>query len=336
MQPPDFLPSATLDMLALRARFLAGARRFFDDRGYIEVDTPLLSADRVIDPHLEPFAVSHADAPTGWSPGSTVERQYLQTSTEFCMKRLLAAGAVAIYQLCHVFRAAERSERHNPEFTMLEWYRVGDTHLEQMAETEELICVLFSLAGQSLPRPFLRTTYQEAFERTLQIDPLRAPCSALYAVARRHGLEVPESLAMNDRDGWLNLLLAFLVEPRLGVDRPEFIFDYPASQGALARLRAGDPPVAERFELYLRGIELCNGYHELTDPGELKRRIACESLRRNEEGQPSLPTDSRLLAAMDHGLPPCAGNAVGFDRVLMLATGSRSIDQVLPFAWERA
>jgi lysyl-tRNA synthetase class 2 len=252
------------------------------------------------------------------------------------MKRLLAAGAQAIYQLSHVFRAAERSERHNPEFTMLEWYRVGDTHQEQMAETEDLLSVLFPLAGKSLPRPFHRVSYQHAFERELGVDPLRAPTAELIEVARRRELPVPQSLATDDRDGWLNCLLALLVEPKLGVDRPEFVFDYPASQGALARLRSGDPPVAERFELYLRGVELCNGYHELTDPVELRGRITRESDRRRSEGQPALPGNSRLLSAMEHGLPPCAGTALGFDRVLMLATDSTSIDQILPFAWDRA
>lgn len=309
-----------------------------DQRGYLEVDTPLLSADRVIDAHLEPFAVINADAagPTISTEPVGMPRHYLQTSAEFCMKRLLAAGAQAIYQLSHVFRAAERGVRHNPEFMMLEWYRVGDTHVEQMAETEELVCELFRLAGGRLQRPFARTTYRQAFERVLQIDPHRATVNDLRQVAQAHKLPVPETFSHGDRDAWLNLLLGLVVEPSLGVARPEFVCDYPATQGALARLKPGDPPVAERFELYLSGIELCNGYHELTAASELRARIAAETRRRADSGLAPLPTVNRLLDAMDHGLPACAGTALGFDRVLMLATGAAAIDAVLPFAWERA
>jgi len=329
----DFLPSASLQTLVLRAGALAGTRRFLDSRGYLEVDVPLLSADRVIDPNLAPFAVLNADG----ERNAEVSRPYhLQTSVEFGMKRLLAAGARAIYQLSHVFRAGERGPRHNPEFTMLEWYRVGDTHLEQMAETEELVVHLFALCGRSLPRPFGRITYQAAFERSLGIDPLRASTGELSRVARDRQLPVPDSLELSDRDGWLNLLLAFCVEESLGVERPEFVCDYPASQAALARLRPGDPPVAERFELYLRGIELCNGYHELTEAHELRGRIQSESDRRAGAGLPPLPIHNRLLESMEHGLPPCAGTALGFDRVLMLALQADSIDKVIPFPWDRA
>ncbi|MFN6105060.1 MAG: EF-P lysine aminoacylase EpmA [Planctomycetaceae bacterium] len=342
----DFLPTASLRTLELRARALAATRRFLDARGYFEVDVPLVSADRVIDPHLAPFAVFPVDGThpgrhresghresgqSGWSP-----THHLQTSVEFGMKRLLAAGARAIYQLSHVFRAEERGPRHNPEFTMLEWYRVGDTHVEQMAETEALVAELFTLLGNPLPFPFGRLTYQQAFERSLGIDPLRATVAELARVAAKQGVAVPESLDPHDRDGWLNLLLAFCVEPTLGVTRPEFVCDYPASQAALARLRPGEPPVAERFELYLRGVELCNGYHELTSADELRERIDAESDRRARDGLPPLPVHNRLLDSMESGLPPCAGTALGFDRVLMLAVGASRIDQVIPFPWDRA
>ena len=332
----DFLPTASLPTLELRARALAATRHFLDARGYFEVDVPLVSADRVIDPHLAPFAVVPVDGTSsgghhGWSP-----THHLQTSVEFGMKRLLTAGARAIYQLSHVFRAGERGPRHNPEFTMLEWYRVGDTHLEQIAETEALVAELFTLCGQPLPVPFGRLTYQQAFERRLGIDPLRASVAEMASVAAEQGVAVPESLDRHDRDGWLNLLLALCVEPTLGVTRPEFVSDYPASQAALARLRPGDVPVAERFELYLHGVELCNGYHELTSPSELRGRIEAESDRRAREGLPPLPVHNRLLDSMQHGLPPCAGTALGFDRVLMLAVGAQRIDEVIPFPWERA
>jgi len=331
--PAAFLPSASLPTLVVRARALAATRQFLDSRGYLEVDVPLLSADRVIDPNLAPFVVRNAD------DDQRIEKSrpyHLQTSVEFGMKRLLSAGATAIYQLSHVFRAGEQGPRHNPEFTMLEWYRVGDTHLEQMAETEELVTHLFALCGRTLPRPFGRITYQTAFERCLGLDPLRASTGELSQAARARQLPVPDSLELSDRDGWLNLLLAFCVEESLGIDRPEFVCDYPASQAALARLRPGDPPVAERFELYLEGIELCNGYHELTEADELRGRIQSESDRRAGEGLPSLPIHNRLLESMEYGLPPCAGTALGFDRVLMLALKAGCIDEVIPFAWDRA
>jgi len=292
---------------------------------------PLVSGDRVIDPHLEPFRVLPAESS---SPGTTP--RFLQTSVEFGMKRLVAAGADAIYQLSHVFRAGEQGARHNPEFTMLEWYQVQTTHLDQMRVTEDLVERLFAEAGQTLPRPFAVRSYQQIFLDEVGLDPHRATAADLVETARRRGVVAPDSLAEQDRDGWLNLLLATLVEPALGRERPEFVIDYPTSQAALARIRPGAVPVAERFELYLRGVELCNGYHELTDPGELRERMATESQRRQAEGLPALPPDSRLLQVMEQGLPDCAGNALGFDRVVWLASGMPSLADVLPFDWDRA
>ncbi|HEY3963813.1 MAG TPA: EF-P lysine aminoacylase EpmA [Planctomycetaceae bacterium] len=325
----DYLPTATLGRLQLRAKLLAAVRRFFDVRGYFEVDTPLLSQDRVIDPHLEPF---HVDV-----PATTL---YLQTSPEFAMKRLLAAGAQAIYQVAHVFRAGELGRLHNPEFTMVEWYRAGDTHLDQMQVVEDLVVELFceSASGPTTigPVPFLRTTYREAFKKHAGCDVILLDNAGLAALARAKNVAAPDSLNLDDRDGWLNLLLAELVEPHLGQERPEFLIDYPASQAAIARIRDDDPPVAERFELYIRGIELCNGYHELTDVHELRRRMEVESRRLIAAGQPALATSSRLLAAMEAGLPQCAGVALGFDRLLMLAVGAQSLEEVIAFPFERA
>ncbi len=337
MTASDHLPTATLELLQLRARLFSMLRRFFDERGYFEVDTPLLSHDRVVDPHLEPFAVTGAALP-----------MYLQTSPEFGMKRLLAAGAQAIYQIGHVFRAHELGHLHNPEFTMAEWYRVGDTHIEQMQVVEDLVVEAFRSAfsiethagnSNSLPLPpipFLRTTYREAFLRHTGSDVFLLTTGQLFELAVSQGISMPASFNRDDRDGVLNLLLAELVEPQLGRDRPEFLCDYPASQAAIARIRPGTPPVAERFELYIGGIELCNGYHELTDPDELRRRMAVESARRQSEGLPPLPASSRLLAAMEAGLPACAGVALGFDRLLMLVAGAKTLAEVIPFAFENA
>ena len=255
----DFLPTAELETLRFRARILAAVRGFFDGRGYFEVDTPLLSHDQVIDANLEPFVIV---------AGHAGRDLFLQTSPEFAMKRLLVAGATAIYQLDKVFRRGERGQRHNPEFTMVEWYGVGTDHHHQMTVTEDLVREVLSLSPvrRLTEAPFKRTTYAAAFERLVGIDVFATETTQLWEVAHQKGVAIPESQEEADRDGWLNLLLAELIEPHLGKDQPEFLIDYPASQAALARVRPGPPAVAERFELYLDGIELCNGYHELADP----------------------------------------------------------------------
>lgn len=311
-------------MLRFRARVLAAIRQFFDQRDHFEVDTPLLSHDRVIDSNIEPFVIPQAIG------GRDL---FLQTSPEFAMKRLLVAGAKAIYQLDKVFRRDERGQRHNPEFTMVEWYAVGTDHQQQMQFTEELVRWVFELSPvRRLPTAFFRrSTYQEAFQRQLGIDVFSLDGAELREVARQHGVNIPESQSTDDRDGWLNLLLADLIEPHLGRDVPEFLYDYPASQAALARVRPGPPSVAERFELYVDGIELCNGYHELADAAELRERIRQTWTTR--EGDP--PVSSRLLHAMELGLPPCSGVALGVDRLVMLAAGKTRLDEVIAFPIER-
>ncbi|MBC7821181.1 MAG: EF-P lysine aminoacylase GenX [Planctomycetaceae bacterium] len=329
----DFRPSASLEVLRLRAKLLAFARHFFDESGYWEVDTPTLSHERVIDPNIEPFIV----------PSSANEQLFLQTSPEFAMKRLLASGADAIYQLGKVFRRGELGRLHNPEFTMLEWYRIGDTHHEQMNFVEKFVTAfareverqssVTPLSSILSPQSFERLTYDQSFERHAGSKVLTRPTGEIVATARRLGVSAPESLLPNDRDGWLNLLLAERVEPHLGHDRPTFVYDYPASQAALARVRvAGPVSVAERFELYVSGIELCNGYHELTDANTLRARIRHEASASEQD----IPEPTRLLAAMEQGLPACSGVALGFDRLLMLCLGADSIRQVTPFPFEIA
>lgn len=348
-----FRPRAPLDTLRIRARWLAAIRRFFDQRGYWEVDTPLLSRDRAIDPNLAPFVTQwHREGEASLLDGQAISGNefYLQTSPEFAMKRLLVSGADAIYQLGHVFRNGEVGHLHNPEFMMLEWYRVGDTHHDQMDFVEELVSSLLSLpevlesclqaapaeAETSTTGRFARTTYRAAFERHVGVNVLNVPTHDLPRIAEDHGIVAPPGLNSDDRDGWLNLLLALLVEDKLGRGRPEFVYDYPATQAALARIRPDDPPVAERFELYFNGIEICNGYHELTDAAELRGRIEHESATRIASGRPPLSRDSLLLAAMDAGLPACAGVALGVDRLLQIAIGAASIAEVIPFPFDRA
>lgn len=337
-QPDDQPPVASLETLRLRAALLMAVRSFFDGRGYLEVDTPLLSRDVCVDAHLEPFVTEFTPEGNSSDRASTF---YLQTSPEFHMKRLLAAGAEAIYQITRAFRNGESGRLHNPEFTIVEWYRTGDTHHDQMGEVEALVREVVQAPGVSRElalseKPFPRTTYRDAFARCVQTDPLVAPVSQLAGAAAAAGIAPPPALREDDRDGWLNLLLATLVEPTLGAGSPEFLYDYPASQASLARVREEEPPVAERFELYIRGIEVCNGYHELLDAEELRRRKREQNVKRVMDGRRALPEESRLLAAMESGLPPCSGVALGFDRLVMLAAGKSSLAEVMPFPLDRA
>jgi lysyl-tRNA synthetase class 2 len=304
----------------LRAELLRRLREFFHEKQMWEVETPLLSADTVVDRHLDPFCVV-PDGDCG-VPGPF----WLQTS----MKRLLAAGAPSIYQIARVFRREERGPWHNPEFTMVEWYRLGDAMAEGIAFLGELCDVMLGRG------PAETLTYAEAFGRYAGIDPHNAGVEELMATAAQGGHPPPESLSRDDRDGWLDFLLGELVQPRLGIARPAIVYDFPASQSALAQVRPGPPPVAERFELYVEGIELANGYHELSDPQELRGRMARANAQRRADGKATLPEENRLLAAMESGLPESTGVALGFDRLVMLAAGSKSVAEVMAFPFERA
>lgn len=322
----DFRPTASWNNLRLRAELLGKTRAFFAERDFLEVETPLLSADVVVDRHLDPIPVTLADDPRRPEVG---RRLWLQTSPEFGMKRLLAAGATAIYQICRAFRNAEIGPLHNPEFTMVEWYRVGDGMQEGM---ELLADVCESLLARG---PVEQVSYAAAFERAIGIDPHAASVEQLRDAASRIGITSPATFG-SDRDAWLDLLLVDRVQPTLGRPQPTILFDYPASQAALARVRNGSPPVAERFELYVDGIELANGYHELLDAGVLRARIAAANDARAADDKPRLPEESRLLAAMEAGLPSCAGVALGFDRLVMSAAGAKTLAEVMPFPIDRA
>jgi lysyl-tRNA synthetase class 2 len=322
----DWRPTANWDILRCRAALLTRLRAFFERHGFLEVETPILSADTVVDRHLDPFAVP-LDVER---PRARARNFWLQTSPEFAMKRLLASGGEAIYQTAHAFRRHESGALHNPEFTLVEWYRRGDSMFDGMHLLSELCQELLGTA------PAAALTYQAAFERHVGVDPHTAARGDLIAAARRHGLTVPESLAPDDRDSWLDLLLVSLVEPHLGRETPVILHDYPPSQAALAIVRDGIPPVAERFELYVRGIELANGYHELLDPATLRARNEASNAARAADGKELLPTESRLLAAMDHGLPSATGVALGFDRLVMLALDALSIADVIAFPFDRA
>jgi lysyl-tRNA synthetase class 2 len=312
--------------LRLRAELLARTRAFFATRDFLEVETPLLSADTVVDRHLDPLAVTLPLDPRRPRAGRAM---WLQTSPEFAMKRLMAAGADAIYQITRSFRAGEAGPLHNPEFTIVEWYRRGDTIEDGMRLLSDLCQALLGLGAAEL------ASYAEAFRTHVGIDPHRASYDELAAAARRHHLPLAQGFAGDDRDLWLNVLLAELVQPRLAVERPLILYDWPASQAALAQVH-GDPPVARRFELFVRGVELANGYHELLLASELAQRIRLANDQRETDGKPRLPEASRLLAAMQHGLPDCTGAALGFDRVVMLAAGATTLAEVIAFPIDRA
>ena len=336
MPADDWQPTATIETLHRRAELLALVRRFFTENGYWEVETPLLSHDTCVDPWIDPVEVPH--------PANLSQSLYLQTSPEFAMKRLLAAGADAIFQITRAFRRGEAGPRHNLEFTIVEWYRVGETHAEQMALAEELVRAVstadlgdISKASKSLPSgDFPRFTYDEAAEAALGTTVLDKTTNDLIAIAADSGITPPASLKATDRDGCLNLLLAERIEPWLARHAACFLYDYPASQAALARIRDDDPTVAERFELYLDGVELCNGYHELTDPKELALRFERNNALRTANGSDALPARSRLLAAMESGLPDCAGVALGFDRLVMWRLGLSDLREAVTFPFDRA
>lgn len=321
----NWRPAASLEVLKLRAQLLARVRDFFARRGVLEVDTPILSAAGTTDPNLHSYEAAAA------APANT-PRRFLHTSPEFAMKRLLAAGSGAIYQICKTFRAGEAGRLHNPEFTMIEWYRPG---YDYRALTQEVEALVAEVLGESRQlAPVESTSYREAFLRHTGIDPHTATVAEFSACAAAHGITV--NAAGTELDEWRDLLLTHMVEPNLGRGRLTFILDYPASQAALARVRPGAPPVAERFELYLEGVELGNGFSELTDANEQARRFEVDRQARIVRALPAIPHDRHLLTALAHGLPDCSGVAIGFDRLVMLAAGATSLAEVLSFPFDRA
>lgn len=324
-QPDDFLPAASRRNLRLRALLLRRLREFFDRQGFIEVETPVLSADVVIERHLDVFQAVWPAAPC-----QSHSARWLPSSPEAAMKRLLVAGMQAIYQVAHAFRAAEAGPHHNPEFTLVEWYRTGESLEAGMARTDRL-CQ--ELLGRG---PARKLSYQAAFEQFAGVDPHRAEVPQLIAAARRLELAAPRGMGAEDREAWLDLLMVERVQPHLGHDQPVLLYDYPAGQAALARVRAGEPAVAERFELFVAGIELANGYQELTDPDELRARFRQINAQRAADGRPPLPEPKRLLRAMERGLPESVGVALGFDRLVMLAAGAERVEEVMAFPFDRA
>lgn len=310
--------------LHLRARIYALIRDFFAERKVLEVETPILSAAGNTEPNIESFSTQfggHVDA--------GARERWLRTSPEFPLKRLLAAGVGDCYELGRVFRDGEAGGRHNPEFSMLEWYRVGWDHRRLMHEAIELVEAALALQGRRAE--VLIVGYRQLFIDELGLDPAHAPVEDLRAPLAGQGID-PAGLT---RDDWLDLLLTHKLQPAFPRNRITVVHDYPASQCALAKLRAGEPPLAERFELYLGRYELANGYHELNDAAEQRARFEHDNARRRARGQRELPLDERLLAALD-AMPDCAGVALGMERLLMCLAGTDAIADVLAFPFSEA
>jgi lysyl-tRNA synthetase class 2 len=318
-------PFADWRVVQERANLLRELRHFFDSSRFVEIETPLLSHNTVVDRHLDPLAVTLYPNPTSPHEGPTL---WLQTSPEFAMKRALCHYSRSIYQITRGFRAGESGRLHNPEFTILEWYQTPATYDDGMELVERLVDSLLDRP------PTQRIRYADAFDEHLGIDPHRATIAQLKACAAATGYEAPDFDA--DQNGWLDWLLSECIQPHLGCGPPVILYDYPASQAALAKISPGPPPVAERFELYVDGIELANGYHELDDPVQLIDRAAAENKLRAIDGKFTLPETSWLADAMADGLPPSAGVALGVDRLLMVRLGLNSIDDVLTFPISRA
>ena len=315
-------PSATIDTLRARARMLSGIRDFFDQRDLLEVSTPVLSAAAATDPALDSLTATVRGVGPRW----------LHTSPEFAMKRLLAAGSGDIWQVCPVFRDGEQGRWHNPEFTLVEWYRLGFDERQLAAEVVALIETLAIDYRDLATAQYL--SYRDAFVRYAGIDPLTASDDEISEAAMR--MVATGGPVHWQRSDWLDLLGSAVVYPALGRGCVTVLTDYPAAQAALARIRPGNPPSAARFEVFLDGVELANGFYELADSQEQRRRFEVDLKRRRETDMALVAPDERLLAALEYGLPDCAGVALGLDRLVALLLGHDSLARVMTFDFTRA
>lgn len=334
---PDHF-AARRDRLERRGRILDAVRHFFSVRGYVEVDTPALQVSPGLEPHLQAFSTEVHDPLAG-----RIVTRFLHTSPEYAMKKLIVAGMPRIWQLAHVFRNGERSATHHPEFSMLEWYRVGASYRELMEECTALVLLCQQAAGSEAlnwrgrtadaRQEWQRITVADAFGRHCGIDLLATVPDPLWPDRDRLAAAAGVAgVAPHPGDDWEALFFRIFldrIEPHLGLGAPTILYDYPVSMAALSRRRTDDPRLAERFEVYVCGLELANAFSELTDPVEQRARFLADQARKRELYGEVYPVDDDFLAALHHGLPPCAGIALGFDRLIMLATGAEDIEQVL-------
>jgi lysyl-tRNA synthetase class 2 len=321
---PSWKPTTTHQARIARAELLRLIREFFYKRDVLEVDTPLLSNGTVTDEHLDAF-----ETPFHFSATGKTTSLFLQTSPEYAMKRLLCAQSGSIYQIGKAFRHEGEGRWHNPEFTMLEWYRVGFNHFDLMDEVDALLMEVLAT------RPSDKLTYQQAFKEHVGLDPLDTTDIALLNAMRDNNIDIhePETLSVDSK---LQLLFSYCVEPKIGQQKPCFIYDFPASQAALAKINPDDARVAQRFEVYFQGAELANGFNELSASQEQRARFEEDNAKRQASGLPVKPIDELFLEALDAGLPECAGVALGVDRLLMLKMGATHIQQVINFPVSRA
>jgi lysyl-tRNA synthetase class 2 len=318
MEEMAWQPTALMETLRERAKIISHIRAFFAARAVWEVETPILSQATVTDPHILSIPAYYKEL------GSTQEEiYYLQTSPEYAMKKLLAAGAGSIFQITKSFRQGEAGKWHNPEFTLLEWYRPGFDHHALMDEMDELLHTVLKLPTAT------RQTTAQVYQQYVGINPHYATIAELKECAKQYIELAPD--VQNDKNAWLDLLFTHCIEPQLGKDMPFFLYDFPISQAALAKIRQTDPPVASRFEVYFKGVELANGFHELQDADEQRKRFENDLAYRLKNNIPRVPIDEHLLAALKAGIPDCAGVALGIDRLVMLALQHTTIAEVLSF-----
>lgn len=313
---------ASSKTLISRAKYLKRIRDFFEKNEILEVETPSISEFPTIDLHLESFSLADESGPTA---------HYLITSPEYHMKRLLCEGVGSIFQICKSFRKNDFGRYHNAEFTIIEWYRVGWDHWQLMNEIELLLDDLLDCGNAD------RISYQSMFQHYLCLDPFSMEHEDLIQVCQNQNITLPDYLndPASPKDEWLNFLMGALIESQLGKDKPVFVFDYPSSQASLARICPENPMVSQRFELFFKGLEIGNGFFELNNPKEQRRRFNEENQKRIQMNKKPLPIDHRFLSALEEGLPDCAGVALGFDRIMMLALGITHMDQMISFSWKR-
>ena len=324
MSKPLWQPTASLQALQARAQLYQQIRQFFASRNVLEVDTPTLSHGTVTDVHLDAFSCEFNYSSTG-----KTETLYLQTSPEFALKRLLATYKTCVYQLGKAYRHEGHGRWHNPEFTMLEWYRIGFDDHQLMQEVSELLQLVLDVPETEM------LSYQQAFLKHLALDPLTATTAEVATVFNRCNIDLSDDYPI-DHDGMLQLLFSYEIEPNVGQQVPCFIYGYPASQASLAKLNIQDPRTADRFEVYFKGAELANGFHELQSAPEQRRRFEHDNRLRATFRLPEKPIDEHFLAALDAGLPVCSGVALGVDRILMLKLGAEHIEDVIAFPVNRA
>lgn len=310
-------PATSFENLQRRAKLLADIREFFAKRKVLEVETPLLGQHTVTDRYIDSFL-------TQYNTDSASQKYFLQTSPEYAMKRLLAANSGPIYQICKAFRIDESGRQHNPEFTLLEWYRPGFTHHDLMDEIDGFLQSVAKMPAAS------RLSYRDVFQRELGIDPHCCDAETLLTLAKKRDLPFPADV--RDKDTLLQLWMTHVIEPTLGREAPTFLYDFPVSQAALAKINNG---VAERFEVYIQGVELANGFHELTNAKEQRQRFERDRQAREQLNKFMPDIDERFIASLDY-LPDCAGVALGIDRLLMIVSESQHINDILCFPWEMA